>query len=126
MNMATTRFDSAEYLDSPEAQAEYLSEFLEDGSADEIRHAINTIARARGMTEIAKVTGIRRENLYRALGEDGNPEFATVLTVIRALGVNLVATCPPKKPKTAARSTRASRSGVNAIAGRRPAKAKAT
>jgi probable addiction module antidote protein len=59
MNMATTRFDAAEYLDSPEAQAEYLSEFLEDGSADEIRHAINTIARARGMTKLpakAKVT----------------------------------------------------------------------
>jgi probable addiction module antidote protein len=101
--MATTRFDAAEYLAEPEAQAEFLAATLEDGTADEIRAAINTIARARGMSEVAKATGIRREQLYRALGEDGNPEFATILKVLRALGVKLTS-APPKaaaKRKTA-------------------------
>jgi len=96
--MATTRFDAAEYLAEPEAQAEFLAARLEDGTADEIRSAINTIARARGMSELAKATGIRREQLYRALGEDGNPEFATILKVLRALGVTITAATP--KPAT--------------------------
>src|ERR1700760_3666497 len=95
--MATTRFDAAEYLAEPEAQAEFLAARLEDGTADEIRSAINIIARARGMSELAKATGIRREQLYRALGEDGNPEFATILKVLRALGVTITA-APPKAP----------------------------
>jgi probable addiction module antidote protein len=121
--MATTRFDSAKYLDSPETQAEYLSEFLMDGSADEIRHAISTIARARGMTEIARSTGIRREQLYRALGDAGNPEFATVLTVIRALGVNLVATC--QKTSKAARSSRPRKRPARRVTTQQATKAKA-
>jgi len=106
--MATTRFDAAEYLAEPEAQAEFLAATLEDGTADEIRAAINTIARARGMSDVAKATGIRREQLYRALGEDGNPEFATILKVLRALGVKLTS-APPKavaKRKTAKKARR--------------------
>jgi probable addiction module antidote protein len=101
--MATTRFDAAEYLAEPEAQAEFLAARLEDGTADEIRSAINTIARARGMSELAKATGIRREQLYRALGEDGNPEFATILKVLRALGVTI--TAAPSKAATPKRKT---------------------
>jgi probable addiction module antidote protein len=97
--MATTRFDAAEYLAEPEAQAEFLAARLEDETADEIRSAINTIARARGMSELAKATGIRREPLYRALGEDGNPEFATILKVLRALGVTITAATPKATPK---------------------------
>lgn len=93
--MATTRFDAAEYLAEPEGQAEFLAATLEDGTADDIRAAINTIARARGMSELAKATGIRREQLYRALGEEGNPEFATILKVLRALGIKL--TSVPRK-----------------------------
>jgi probable addiction module antidote protein len=99
--MATTRFDAAEYLAEPEAQAEFLAATLEDGTADEIRAAINTIARARGMSEVAKATGIRREQLYRALGEGGNPEFATILTVVRALGIKISAVKPRPKRKVA-------------------------
>jgi probable addiction module antidote protein len=97
--MATTRFDAAEYLAEPEAQAEFLALRLEDGTADEIRAAINIIARARGMSDLAKATGIRREQLYRVLGEDGNPEFATILTIVRALGVKLSASAQPVKSK---------------------------
>lgn len=59
--VATTRFDAAAYLAEPEAQAEFLAATLEDGTPDEIRAAINTIARARGMSELARATGIRRE-----------------------------------------------------------------
>ena len=108
--MATTRFDAAEYLAEPEAQAEFLAATLEDGTVDEIRAAINTIARARGMSEVAKATGIRREQLYRALGEDGNPEFATILKVLRVLGVKL--TSAP--PKAAAKRKAAKKAGRRA------------
>ncbi|NPU67429.1 putative addiction module antidote protein [Bradyrhizobium sp. 83012] len=112
--MATTRFDAAEYLAEPEAQAEFLAAALEDGSADEIRAAINTIARARGMSDLAKATGIRREQLYRALGEDGNPEFATILTVLRALGVKLTSAPSKGTPKVAPKRRAAKKAGRRA------------
>lgn len=95
---SSTRFDAAEYLAEPEAQTEFLAATLEDGTADEIRAAINTVVRARGISEIAKATGIRREQLYRALGEDGNPEFSTILKVLRALGVKLTSAKPKAVP----------------------------
>jgi probable addiction module antidote protein len=104
--MATTRFDAAEYLAEPEAQAEFLAATLEDGTPDEIRAAINTIARARGMSEVAKATGIRREQLYRALGEEGNPEFTTILKVVRALGMKISAIKSPPKRKAVKRAGR--------------------
>lgn len=87
----TKPFDSADYLDSPEAIAEYLTEAFETGDSEFIAMAIGTIARAQGMTSVAKDAGLSRENLYRALGSDGKPEFGTVMKVLNALGIQLFA-----------------------------------
>lgn len=85
------KFDAAEHLATPEARAEYLSIVLADGDPAEVRDAINIVARAQGMSAVAKAAGVTREGLYKTLGETGNPEFATVLKVIRALGISLSA-----------------------------------
>lgn len=84
-----TPYDSAEYLKNKKDVATYLDAALEDGDPALIRHALNVIARARGMTQIARDSGVTRESLYRALGENGNPEFTTVLKVVHALGMRL-------------------------------------
>lgn len=90
-------FDVAEVLDTPQMQAEYLAVALEEGTPEEIRNAIKAVARARGMTDTAKAAGITREGLYKALGDNGNPEFATVLAILRGMGVTLTAKDMPKK-----------------------------
>jgi probable addiction module antidote protein len=102
----TTRFDAADYLDSKERQIAYISAALESGDADFVRDALGIVARARGMGEIAKSTGLNRESLYRAFGETGNPEFATVMRVLRAMGLTLSAQttrAPPRRRAAAAR-----------------------
>ncbi len=90
--MGTKDFDVAEYLDSPEVIAAYLAATFKDGDAGEIAEALGTVARAKGMTEIAKRAGMSREGLYKALSADGHPVFATVLKVMRALDVELAVT----------------------------------
>ena len=87
--LKTTRYDSAEYLKTEKDIAAYLDAALEDGDPALIRHALNVVARAQGMTQIARDSGITRESLYRALSENGNPEFTTVLKVVHALGLRL-------------------------------------
>jgi probable addiction module antidote protein len=87
--LKTTRYDTAEYLRDEKDIAAYLDAALEDGDPALVRHALNVIARARGMTQIARDSGIARESLYKALSESGNPEFTTVLKVVRALGLRL-------------------------------------
>jgi len=87
----TTRFDAADYLDSEERQAAYIAAALETGDADFVRDALGIVARARGMAGVAKSAGLSRESLYKALGESGNPEFATVMRVVRAMGLTLSA-----------------------------------
>lgn len=94
----TTRFDVAEYLDTPQRQAEYISAALETGDAAFVRDAVGIVARARGMGEIARAAGLNRESLYKALGETGNPEFGTMLGVLRALGLELAARPVKSKP----------------------------
>lgn len=86
-------FDAAEYLDSAEDVAAYLTAVLEDGDAALFAAALGDIARARGMTEIAQETGLTREGLYKALRAKDNsaPRFDTVTRVLHALGVHLVA-----------------------------------
>lgn len=84
-------FDSAEYLDSPEMIAAYLTEALESHDSSLIAMAIGTVAKARGMQAVAEKAGLSRENLYRALGGDSKPEFATVLKVLNALDIDLIA-----------------------------------
>jgi probable addiction module antidote protein len=87
----TTRFDAADYLDTEKRQAAYIAAALETGDADFVRDALSIVARARGMSEIAKKTGLNRESLYKALGKNGNPEFATVMRIVRSLGLTLSA-----------------------------------
>ena len=89
MPLETFPYDSAELLDSAEAVAAYLEAAFETDDAAFITHAFGIAARARGMTQIAKDAGLSRESLYRALGENGNPEFSTVLKVAKALGLRL-------------------------------------
>lgn len=91
MALKTTKFDVAEFLGSEDAIAEYLTDALELGDPAYFNHAVGTVARARGMTQIAKETGIKREALYRALSETGNPQYTTMHAVLKALGVKLVA-----------------------------------
>ena len=87
----TTRFDAADYLDTEERQVAYIAAALETGDADFVRDALGIVARARGMGEVAKNSGLNRESLYKALGESGNPEFGTVMRIVRALGLTLSA-----------------------------------
>lgn len=85
----TKPYDAAEYLETEEDMAAYLQAALDEGDAALIIHALGNIARARGMSQIARKTGLRRESLYKALSPEGNPEFATVLKVVQALGIEL-------------------------------------
>lgn len=87
----TSAFDVAAHLRSPQEMAAYLDAWLEDAPEDVagIARALGDIARAKGMTQVAKDAGLSRESLYRALSEGGNPSFATVLKVARALGLRL-------------------------------------
>ena len=87
----TTRFNAADYLDTEERQVAYIAAALESGDADFVRDALGLVARARGMGGIARKAGLNRESLYKALGETGNPEFGTVMRIVRALGLTLSA-----------------------------------
>ena len=82
-------WDVTEHLRTDAAMAAYLDAALEDGDPALIAAALGDVARARGMTEIAKTAGLGRTNLHKALSPDGRPEFATVLKIVRALGLKL-------------------------------------
>jgi probable addiction module antidote protein len=82
-------FDPAEFLSDAESQAEALNEALASGNKDVILAIVNAIARARGMSELARETGIKRETLYAALRDGANPTMETFLAVINALGIAL-------------------------------------
>jgi len=94
MPVTTIPFDSSRYLETEEDVAHYLDAVLEDNDSALLGHALGLIARARGMTEIAKETGLAREALYRALSAQGNPELAMVMKVMKALGLRLSVTPP--------------------------------
>jgi probable addiction module antidote protein len=88
----TLPWDSADYLKTPEDIAAYLEAAFEDGDPELISLALGAVARSKGMTEIARRTGLGRQSLYKALSPEGHPEFATVLNVVRALGLKLTVT----------------------------------
>jgi len=90
--LKTIPWDTAEHLETPEDIAAYLEAAFEDGDPELIGHALGAVARSKGMTEIARRTGLGRQSLYKALSPDGHPEFATVLNVVRALGLKLTVT----------------------------------
>lgn len=87
-----TPFDPAEGLNSPEAIAGFMAEAFESGDSSYIAHAVGVVARARGMTQIARETGLSREQLYRSFSASGNPTLTTTLAVLKALGLRLTAT----------------------------------
>lgn len=88
----TFPWDAAEHLETEEDMAAYLEAALEDGDPSLVAAALGDIARAKGMTQIARESGLGRESLYKALSPEGNPELATVLKVVRVLGLRLHAT----------------------------------
>ena len=89
MAIETRPFDVAEYLDSPEMIAAYLEAAFEERDPAFIRSALKTVARAVGMTSLQEKTGLKRETLYKALGEDGNPTLDTLTRILDAFGVRL-------------------------------------
>ena len=89
MTLETTPFDIVDFIQAPEDVVEYLKVVMEGGNSDEIRAALNTIVRARGVQTIAKETGLTRAAVYKALGEKGNPTLSTLLALTKALGVRL-------------------------------------
>ena len=85
----TSLWDASEHLKTEEDMITYLEAALEDGEPSVITAALGDIARAKGMTQISREAGLGRESLYKALSSEGNPEFATILKVIKALGLQL-------------------------------------
>lgn len=91
MSKNLREFDVANYLDSKEVIAEYLTQVLKDGDLDELLSAIGDVARAKGMTQIAKGTGLGRESLYKSFASGSKPKFDTVVKVLDSLGIKLEA-----------------------------------
>lgn len=87
--LKTKPWDPAEHLETEQDMAAYLEVALEEGEPALVAAALGDIARAKGMTQLARDTGLGRESLYKALSESGNPEFATVMKVVEALGLRL-------------------------------------
>jgi len=89
--ISTTRYDVAEHLRNPEEMAAYLEACLEEAEGDAafIAKALGDIARAKGMSQVARDAGLSRESLYKALSGERNPDFDTILKVIAALGLKL-------------------------------------
>jgi probable addiction module antidote protein len=110
MARQTRPWDAAATLKTREDVAAYLDAVLDDGDPDLLKAALGDIARAEGMTEIARAAGVGRANLYKALSPDGNPELATVAKVLRALGLRLTVAAhsePPPRRRAGSRQTRA-------------------
>lgn len=89
-----TTYDPAEDLATDEAMATFMAQAFETNNAGYIAHALGVVARAKGMAQIAVQTGLSREQLYRSFSENGNPTLKTILTVMKALGIELTAKVP--------------------------------
>ena len=87
--LETTTFDSADYLDTAEAIAAYLDAYLEDATPEELRGALATVARSHGVSDLATRSGITRQGIYKALGQEGNPSFETIRSILGAMGLRL-------------------------------------
>jgi probable addiction module antidote protein len=91
---AVTEFDPSEFLGDEEVIAEYLNAALEDENPDVFLAAVGNVAKARGMTAIAKTTGLGRESLYKAMSPGAKPRYDTVLKVLHSLGVKVTVSAP--------------------------------
>ena len=87
----TIPYDSADFLDSPDAIAAYIEAAFEDGDPTVITHALGVVARAKGMSELARTAGVTREALYKALTAEGDPKLSTFSGVLKALGLRISA-----------------------------------
>lgn len=85
----TIPWKTEDYLDTPDRVAAYLEAVFEDGDPALINHALGAVARSKGMTVVARRTGLGRQSLYKALAPRGRPEFLTVLKVIQAIGMKM-------------------------------------
>ena len=92
------KFDMADQLHSVEDIAEYLTQVLEDNDPAEVQEFLGVVARSRGMTEMARSTGLAREALYKALRANSHPQFETILKVCQAIGIRLVAEVAKPNP----------------------------
>lgn len=98
MAVKTKPWDASEHLDSEEMIFAYVNAAFEEGDPALVAAALGNVARARGMTQIAKAAGVSRESLYKALSVDGNPEFGTIMKVMKALGLHVSVEPADKKP----------------------------
>ena len=89
MSIETREFDPSEHLDSPDMIKEYMNAVSETGDAKLMLAALGEIAKAKGMSDIAKNAGINRRSLYTALSKNGNPRFETVVKISKALGLDM-------------------------------------
>lgn len=101
MTIETTLYDIAQHLTHPDDQAELIADAVASGDSAVIRDALNIVARARGMAEVARGAGITREPLSEALGPDGDPHVSTFLGVLGVLGMKLSASNLPRPPDLA-------------------------
>ena len=90
--MEVSEFRVADYLDSEEAIAEFLTAALEENDPEFFQKALGEVAKARGMAKVAERAGVGRESLYKSLSAEGNPRFSTIVDVLDALGFKLVVT----------------------------------
>jgi probable addiction module antidote protein len=95
MAIETAPFDASEFFDTEESQANLVADAFETGDVRYITHALGVVAKAEGMTKIARQAGVSREALYKALSGDGDPKFSTLLGVLKAL--NLKVSVEPEK-----------------------------
>ena len=102
MAIKTRKWDASEYLDSDEMISAFIDAALEDGDPALVAAAIGDIARAKGMTAIAREAGVSRESLYKALSAEGNPELATILKVLKALQLRLTVSVDKRSGSTEA------------------------
>lgn len=107
MSTKTIPFDPAEHLIDPEDQAELLNDALASGDASYIRNALGVVARARGMSEVARGAGVTREALYKAFGAKGDPKLSTLLGVLRTLDLKLSARTATAKGNPRKRAAKA-------------------
>lgn len=90
MSETITPFDIAEHLETEADIQAFLRETAANGDVSDFIHALNTAARAKGMTEVAKQAGVTRASLYKSLADDGNPRFETIAKIVEALGCKLI------------------------------------
>ena len=116
MSKKLSTFDAAATLGDSDAIAEYMAAAFETQDPGYVSHALGVVARAKGMSEIARASGLSREHLYRSFSENGNPTLKSILAVMDVLGVKLSATATEKTSDGAAKSAIKQRAAKNSVA----------